>query len=88
MSMFHPFEIAICGYSGSGKTTLATRLIEYFATNYRVGYIKHSGHDFAMDRTGKDTDLRRCRTRLYYQRPENGCDNGIGRRLRAAAHDV
>jgi len=53
--MFHPFEIAVCGYSGSGKTTLVARLIEYFSPNYRVGYIKHSGHDFDIDSKGKDT---------------------------------
>ena len=54
-SMFHPFEIAVCGYSGSGKTTLIARLIEHFAPEYRVGYIKHSGHNFDVDRQGKDT---------------------------------
>jgi molybdopterin-guanine dinucleotide biosynthesis protein A len=53
--MFHPFEIAVCGYSGSGKTTLVARLIEHFAPMYRVGYIKHSGHDFDIDSKGKDT---------------------------------
>ena len=53
--MFHPFEIAICGYSGSGKTTLVAKLIESFSPNYRVGYIKHSGHDFDIDSKGKDT---------------------------------
>lgn len=55
MSMFHPFEIAICGFSGSGKTTLVERLIGALAPDWRVGYAKHSGHDFQMDQPGKDT---------------------------------
>ena len=59
MSTFHPFEIAVCGYSGSGKTTLVSRLIEHFASDYRVGYVKHSGHDFDMDQKGKDTSQAR-----------------------------
>jgi len=53
--MFHPYEIAICGYSDSGKTTLSARLIAHWAGSYRVGYVKHSGHDFDIDREGKDT---------------------------------
>jgi molybdopterin-guanine dinucleotide biosynthesis protein MobB len=59
MSIFHPFEIAVCGYSGSGKTTLVSRLINHFASNYRVGYVKHSGHDFDMDHKAKDTSKAR-----------------------------
>ncbi len=59
MSTFHPFEIAVCGYSDSGKTTLVSRLIEHLAGRYRVGYVKHSGHDFEMDRDGKDTSQAR-----------------------------
>src|SRR5689334_174734 len=57
--MFHPFEIAICGHSGSGKTTLIARLIMALAPAHRVGYAKHSGHDFQIDEPGKDTDLAR-----------------------------
>jgi molybdopterin-guanine dinucleotide biosynthesis protein MobB len=59
MSTFHPFEIAVCGYSDSGKTTLVSRLIEHFSSDYRVGYVKHSGHDFDIDQEGKDTSLAR-----------------------------
>lgn len=57
--MFHPFEIAVCGHSGSGKTTLIARLIDALAPTHRVGYAKHSGHDFQIDEPGKDTDLAR-----------------------------
>ena len=54
--LFHPLEIAFCGYSGSGKTTLIKKLIEKFAgQGYSVGYIKHDAHKFQMDREGKDT---------------------------------
>lgn len=55
MSMFHPFEFAVCGFSGSGKTTLAVRVIEALSGRWRVGYAKHSGHAFVMDQPGKDT---------------------------------
>ena len=53
--LFHPFELAICGFKNSGKTTLAERLIGALAAEFRVGYVKHDGHAFAMDREGKDT---------------------------------
>lgn len=59
MSMFHPAELAVCGYSGSGKTTLIRRLLERFTPAYRVGYAKHSSHAFQMDREGKDTAVAR-----------------------------
>ena len=52
---YHPFEVALCGYSGSGKTTLACRLLERWRDRYRVGFVKHDAHRFAMDTPGKDT---------------------------------
>ena len=52
---YHPFEVALCGYSGSGKTTLACRLLECWWDRYRVGFVKHDAHRFAMDTPGKDT---------------------------------
>ncbi|MDA0577913.1 MAG: bifunctional molybdenum cofactor guanylyltransferase MobA/molybdopterin-guanine dinucleotide biosynthesis adaptor protein MobB [Verrucomicrobia bacterium] len=55
MSMFHPFEVAVCGHSGTGKTTLITRLIARLGSTMRVGYAKHSSQAFSMDRAGKDT---------------------------------
>ena len=53
--LFHPREIAFCGYSGSGKTTLISRLIEELAPHYAIGYVKHDAHRFTMDVPGKDT---------------------------------
>jgi len=53
--LFHPREIAFCGYSGSGKTTLISRLIEALTPYYSIGYVKHDAHRFAMDVPGKDT---------------------------------
>lgn len=48
--------ISIVGKSGSGKTTLLEKLIpEIKRRGYRVAVIKHSDHDFAIDRPGKDT---------------------------------
>lgn len=42
--------------SGTGKTTLLTRLIPLLSkSGVRVGLIKHSHHDFAVDIPGKDS---------------------------------
>ena len=49
--------IGFAAYSGTGKTTLIERLIPaLMARGLQVGVIKHDGHDFEMDRPGKDTD--------------------------------
>jgi molybdopterin-guanine dinucleotide biosynthesis protein B len=48
--------VAVVGSSRSGKTTLITQLIKIFtARGYRVGAIKHTHHDFEIDRPGKDS---------------------------------
>lgn len=48
--------IAVVGPSGSGKTTLVTGLIKALtARGYRVGALKHTHHDFEIDRPGKDS---------------------------------
>ncbi len=52
---YHPFEVALCGYSDAGKTTLACRLLARWRDRYRVGFVKHDAHRFAMDTPGKDT---------------------------------
>jgi len=52
---FAPYELAFCGRSGAGKTTLITRLIRDLSPAYRIAYVKHDAHGFAMDREGKDT---------------------------------
>jgi molybdopterin-guanine dinucleotide biosynthesis protein B len=44
------------GYSGSGKTTLIEKLIPRFtARGLSVSLIKHTHHDFDVDRPGKDS---------------------------------
>lgn len=55
--LFHPYELAFCGYSGSGKTTLATAVVERLAARHTVGYYKHGCHRFDIDREGKDSDM-------------------------------
>lgn len=46
----------ITGYSGSGKTTLLEALIPLVvARGLRVSLIKHTHHDFDIDRPGKDS---------------------------------
>ncbi len=46
----------IAGYSGSGKTTLIERVLPRFvARGLKVAVIKHTHHDFDVDRPGKDS---------------------------------
>ncbi len=48
--------ISFVGYSNSGKTTFLCKLIgELKKRRYRVGLIKHDGHDFDMDVPETDT---------------------------------
>ncbi len=45
------------GYSGSGKTTLIERVTKELSDKgYKIAYLKHDGHNFHMDKEGKDTD--------------------------------
>jgi molybdopterin-guanine dinucleotide biosynthesis protein A len=53
--LFHPFEIALCGYSGSGKITLAAALVRHLSANFTTAYYKHECHRFAIDHEGKDS---------------------------------
>ena len=52
-----PFPvIGFAAYSGTGKTTLLTRLLPLLSgQGLRVGMIKHSHHDFEIDKPGKDS---------------------------------
>lgn len=46
----------LAGYSGAGKTTLIERLLPLFtARGIRVSLIKHTHHDFDLDKPGKDS---------------------------------
>jgi molybdopterin-guanine dinucleotide biosynthesis protein B len=46
----------ITGYSGSGKTTLLEKLIPNFVgQGLKVSLIKHTHHEFDLDRPGKDS---------------------------------
>jgi molybdopterin-guanine dinucleotide biosynthesis protein B len=46
----------LAGYSGAGKTTLLEQLIPRFvARGMTVSLIKHTHHNFDLDRTGKDS---------------------------------
>ena len=51
-----PKMISIVGKSGSGKTTLIEKLIpELKKRGYRIGTVKHTHHDIAADKKGKDS---------------------------------
>lgn len=48
--------ISFIGWSGAGKTTFIEKLIPVLrARGLRVAVLKSDGHDFQMDREGKDT---------------------------------
>ena len=48
--------VSLLGPSGSGKTTMLEALIPFFvARGLRVSMIKHTHHDFDIDRPGKDS---------------------------------
>lgn len=48
--------ITFAGYSGSGKTTLILKIIAYLKEKgFRIAALKHDGHNFEMDKKGKDT---------------------------------
>jgi molybdopterin-guanine dinucleotide biosynthesis protein B len=48
--------LGIVGWSGSGKTTLLTAVLPLLRkAGLRVSTIKHTHHDFDMDRPGKDS---------------------------------
>lgn len=48
--------VSFVGYSNSGKTTFLIKVIsELKKRGYRIGVIKHDGHDFAIDHVGTDT---------------------------------
>lgn len=48
--------LGIVGWSGSGKTTLLTAVLPVLRqAGLRVSTIKHTHHDFDMDRPGKDS---------------------------------
>ena len=53
--LFHPFELAFCGYSGSGKTTLIAAIVRQLSPKFSVAYYKHGCHRFNIDREGKDS---------------------------------
>ena len=51
-----PAVFCVSGVKNSGKTTLIAKLIQAFKKEgYRVGVIKHDGHDFEIDQVGSDT---------------------------------
>lgn len=48
--------LGFAGYSGSGKTTLLEKLLPLFtAQGLRIAVIKHSHHDFEIDKPNKDS---------------------------------
>lgn len=54
--MDKPPIVAVVGKSDAGKTTFLEKLIrELKKRSLKVGTIKHHGHDFEMDKPGKDT---------------------------------
>jgi molybdopterin-guanine dinucleotide biosynthesis protein len=55
-SLSRPIIFAVSGVKNSGKTSLIVKLIGKFRNEgYRVGVIKHDGHEFTSDQEGTDT---------------------------------
>ena len=56
-----PPVLGFAAFSGTGKTTLLRQLIPLLqAESLKIGVIKHSHHDFEIDKPGKDSyELRR-----------------------------
>lgn len=51
-----PKVFAVSGIKNSGKTTLIEKLVTALNTKgYKVGVIKHDGHEFEADREGTDS---------------------------------
>lgn len=51
-----PVVFAVSGYKNSGKTTLMEALIRNFTLEgFKVGAVKHDGHDYTMDTEGTDS---------------------------------
>lgn len=51
-----PKVFAVSGIKNSGKTTLVEKLVTRLtALNYKVGVIKHDGHEFVADHEGTDS---------------------------------
>ena len=50
----------LVGWSGSGKTTLVQKLLpELIGRGYRVSTMKHTHHNFDIDKPGKDSYMHR-----------------------------
>lgn len=48
--------ISFVGSSGSGKTTLIVKIVEMLSkAGYKIGTIKHTHHDFEIDKPNKDS---------------------------------
>lgn len=55
-SLSLPLIFCVSGIKDSGKTGLIIKLInEFIRDGYRVGVIKHDGHEYTMDQEGTDT---------------------------------
>lgn len=55
-----PAIFCVSGIKNSGKTTLITKIIKQLTDrNYRVGVIKHDGHEFEIDVENTDTHKHR-----------------------------
>lgn len=51
-----PVVLAISGIKNSGKTTILAKLVTLLTQKgYKVGVIKHDGHDFEADTKGTDS---------------------------------
>lgn len=56
LKIIYPIVFAVSGYKKTGKTTLIESLIKKFCSEgFKVGSIKHDGHDYCIDYPGTDS---------------------------------
>ena len=52
--------VQIIGQQGSGKTTLVANLVRHYNNNsFAVATLKHTSHDYELDKPGKDSYIHR-----------------------------
>ncbi len=60
MTGLHSKIFGVVGWSGSGKTTLMRELLpELIGRGFRVSTMKHTHHNFDIDKPGKDSHMHR-----------------------------
>ncbi len=83
-----PLVFCVSGIKDSGKTGLIIKLInEFIQDGYRVGVIKHDGHEYAMDLEGTDT-YRFAEAGAKISAIYSGTQSSVNRKGKVTAEDM